>query len=329
MLKFIVKALKENRCPLLFTGIDGPKIGKAAVLDEGKAFGDTSLIPVSFSLEKSFPYVENGVLIERIISSPELVLCGGGHVSMQTAIVASLCNYSVTVIDEREDFANKDRFPSADRIINLPFSEAFDAIHPSNAYYVIVTRGHRDDRLCLEHILHLPYTYCGMIGSRTKVKIVFDYLLEHGYTKEMIESVHAPIGLPIKAVTPEEIAVSIVGEMIQVKNSGLSGVEWDLPLRNAIETLSEPYAMVTLVSKTGSAPRSTGARMIVTRDGTVISSIGGGLGEFDATKRARQLLSDNTAEAVRYTCQMTNFEAESAGMICGGTVDVLIQLMKG
>ena len=327
MFEQVVQAVRAGRSPLLFTGIEGDKLGKNALWDR-EQFGDPLLIPSSFSFDRKLPVVENGVLIERIVAAPELILCGAGHVSVQTAKVAKLCGFSVTVIDEREDFANRDRFGEADRILNLAFDAALEELAPSNAYYVIVTRGHRDDRACLERILQRPFCYCGMIGSRTKVGLVFDHLLQNGYSQDLLKRVHAPIGLAIGAVTPEEIAVSIVGELIQVKNGGTVGVEWDEALCHAVETLPKPYAMVTLVSKTGSAPRATGARMIVQPNGTIISSIGGGFGEYEAVEHAKRMLCSRATGAMRYTCHMTNDDAAKAGMICGGTVDVLIQIIR-
>ncbi len=117
--------------------------------------------------------------------------------------------------------------------------------------------------------------------------------------------------------------------MIQYKYSGCSGIEWDEPLIHGFETLSPPYAVVTIIDKHGSAPRTTGARMIVTPDGHIISSVGGGFGEYEASLRAVKLLKENNIPALRYTCRMNNEDASSAGMICGGTIDVLIQAIRG
>ena len=166
-----------------------------------------------------------------------------------------------------------------------------------------------------------------MIGSRAKVKVVFRDLAEHGFPEEKLMTVHSPIGLSIGANTPEEIAVCIVGEMIQIKNSTNRGSEWDSALCRAVETAKEPYAMVTLITKTGSAPRSTGARMIVKRDGPVISSIGGGFGEFEAAERAKEMLIHGPA-VKRYTCSMNNVNAAEQGMVCGGSIDILIQIIQ-
>ena len=327
MFRNITNAIASGRSPLLLTAIEGDRIGSVAVLDGQQRFGDADLI-CELESEETFPTVKNGVLIERITTPPHLILCGAGHVSVYVAKIAKLVGFKVTVIDERKDFANRDRFEQADQILNLPFDEALDQIDSPNAYYVIVTRGHKDDQLCLEKIVNKPFTYCGMIGSHAKTKIVFEHMIANGFSKEKLETVHTPIGLPIGANTPEEIAVCIAAELIQVKNAKNRGSEWDTALCKAIDSLHEPYAMVTLISKKGSAPRSTGARMIVKKDGTIISSIGGGFGEFEASHFAVDMLN-NGPKAKRYTCRMNNTDAAQKGMICGGVIDILIQVTEG
>ena len=326
MYKRIVHAIRNGRSPFLFTGIDADHMGKTAVTDGESVYGERSIVR-TIDEDKPLPRIEDGILIERIITPPHLVLCGAGHVSVYTAKIAKMIGFRVTVIDERDDFANRNRFPDADEIINLPFREALQSITDTNTYFVIVTRGHKDDNLCLRTILDKPYTYCGMIGSRSKIQVVFDDLLANGYTEEKLKSIHSPIGLSIGANTPEEIAVCIAGEMIQVKNAENRGSEWDAALCNAIETMREPYAMVTLIEKIGSAPRSIGARMIVKRDGTIISSIGGGYGEFEASQHAAAMIQ-NGPNVKRYSCKMNNREAADQGMVCGGVIDILIQIVE-
>ena len=299
MFRKAVQAITEGRMPLLFTGIEGDKLGHIALFD-GASYGDGSILPASLDADAKLPMVQDGVLIE---------------------------GFSVTVIDDRAEFANYERFPDADSILVEGYHTALERLHPSNAYYVIVTRGHKDDRACLEQILGKPFTYCGMIGSHTKVKLLFDDLEKNGIPRSLLDRVHSPIGLKIGANTPEEIAVCIVGEMIQVKNLDRCGVEWDEPLCEAIRTAKERYAMVTLIDKHGSAPRSTGARMIVRQDGTLISSVGGGFGEYQAAQYALQMLK-NGPSVKRYTCNMNNTDAAKAGMVCGGSIDILIQLVE-
>ncbi len=326
MFKETVEAIRSGRSPILFTAVSGENIGSTALFDNGHCFGNDS-VARAISSDVKLPVILDDVLVERITTPPHLVLCGAGHVSVYTAKIAKMVGFKVTVIDERGDFANSERFPEADAIVSLPYREALEAINDPNTYYVIVTRGHKDDNLCLETILNKPYAYCGMIGSKSKVQIVFNDLIARGYPKEKLNTVHSPIGLSIGANTPEEIAVCIVGEMIQVKNGSDRGCEWDAALCGAIESLRKPYAMITLIDKRGSAPRSTGARMIVKKDGTIISSIGGGFGEYEASVRAKEML-EHGPSVMRYTCRMNNTDAAESGMVCGGTVDILIQIVE-
>ena len=326
MFKETVEAIRSGHSPILFTSLSGSSMGVTALLDGDRSYGDESIIRPIPS-DTKLPVILDDVLVERITTPPHLVLCGAGHVSVYTAKIAKMVGFKVTVIDERGDFANSERFPEADALVSLPYREALEAINDPNTYYVIVTRGHKDDNLCLETILNKPYAYCGMIGSKSKVQIVFNDLIARGYPKEKLNTVHSPIGLSIGANTPEEIAVCIVGEMIQVKNGSDRGCEWDAALCGAIESLHKPYAMVTLIDKRGSAPRSTGARMIVKKDGTIISSIGGGFGEYEASVRAKEML-EHGPSVMRYTCRMNNTDAAESGMVCGGTVDILIQIVE-
>ena len=326
MLRKIVDAVLSGRSPYLFTCVDGERIGALAMLDGSQRYGESSLIPSDFN-DTELPVIKDSMLIERITTPPHLILCGAGHVSVSTAAIAKLAGFRVTVIDERSDFANRDRFPSADEIVNKPFLIALDLFSDANAYYVIVTRGHHDDRACLELVLNKPYAYCGMIGSKSKVSTVYANLLRQGYSEQQLSTVHAPIGLQIGAVTPEEIAVCIVAELIKVKNGRVRGCEWDKSLCEGIKTADEPYAMVTLIGKKGSAPRATGARMIVKRDGTILSSVGGGYGEYEAARYALEMLKHGP-KVKRYTCMMNNKDAADQGMICGGEIDILIQIME-
>ena len=326
MFRKVVDAIQSGRSPYLFTLIEGDDAGKTAMRDGCCIYGDPEamrLIPETNEL----PCLIDRVFCEKITTPPHLILCGAGHVSIYTAKIAKMVGFTVTVIDDREEFANRERFPDADEIVNLPFSEALASVWDPNAYYVIVTRGHQYDRNCLEIVLNKPYTYCGMIGSRSKIGVVYEYLRQQGYSETQLKTVHAPIGLAIGAQTPEEIAVCIVGEMIEVKNGKRRGCEWDAALCEAIQTAKEPYAMVTLIEKHGSAPRSAGARMIVFRDGRIVSSIGGGFGEYEAAAHAKRMLEEGPTQK-RYTCRMNNRDAAEKGMICGGTIDIFIQIVE-
>lgn len=144
-----------------------------------------------------------------------LILCGGGHVSLEVAHIARRLEFELVVIDDRSEFASPERFPMAARVVCAPFLEALDALGSRESdYYVILTRGHAHDRDCLEHVLRGKYAYAGMIGSRTKVAAVKAALEAAGIARETLDGVHSPIGLSIGAQTPAEIAVSIAAELV-------------------------------------------------------------------------------------------------------------------
>ena len=155
---------------------------------------------------------------EPILADPILYIFGGGHVSAQIIPLASRVGFKVEVIDDRPEFADPAKFPEAAKVYQYPFEGVLGKI-PVNesSYLVIVTRGHIHDKTVLEQCLRTEAKYIGMIGSRRKKAMIYEKLLEEGFTKSDLDRVHAPIGLDIGAEAPEEIAVSIVAELIQVR----------------------------------------------------------------------------------------------------------------
>ena len=155
------------------------------------------------------------VFIEPVLPTPVLYLFGAGHVAFHTYKVARTAGFDVVVIDDRETYANRERFPDAREVIADDFDHATARVTPSEAsFIVIVTRGHRDDMRVLRWAVHTPARYIGMIGSRRKTISIYKELENEGFSPELFERVNAPVGLEIGAVTPEEIAVAIVAEMI-------------------------------------------------------------------------------------------------------------------
>ncbi|MBI3945380.1 MAG: XdhC family protein [Armatimonadetes bacterium] len=162
------------------------------------------------------------VFLDPVVPIPTLFVFGGGHVGLYTAQVGAMVGMRVVVVDDRAAFANRERFPQADEAIVAEFDRVFDRLTvDESSYIVIVTRGHRHDETVLERALCTPARYIGMIGSRRKVKVVFDRLRERGVAEESLARVHTPIGLEIHADTPEEIAVSILAEIITIRRARL------------------------------------------------------------------------------------------------------------
>lgn len=162
------------------------------------------------------------IFIDIILPEAKIVLIGAGHISYALARFADTCGFAVEVIDERSDFANSQRFPKA--VIHNTAIKDIDFISLVNkdTYIVIVSHSHELDYKALRVLINIPGAYLGMIGSERKVKTLFDKLLGEGINKEQLTRVYAPIGLDINAETPEEIALSIMAEIVAVKRSGLS-----------------------------------------------------------------------------------------------------------
>jgi len=165
------------------------------------------------------------VFVEPVLPVSNLYLFGAGHVALNLYKVARLAGFDVTVIDDRESYANRERFPEARDIYAEDFDKTFGQLAPpENSFIVIVTRGHRDDMRVLRWAVEQPARYLGMIGSRRKVLAVYQELEKEGIPREKFERVHAPIGLDIGAITPEEIAVAITAEMIAVRRHAEPGL---------------------------------------------------------------------------------------------------------
>jgi xanthine dehydrogenase accessory factor len=166
------------------------------------------------------------IFIEPILPPPTLYIFGAGHVSTSLYRAATNAGFEVTVADDRESYANRERFPDAKEVLAEDFDRIMARLAPNeSAYIVIVTRGHRDDMRLLRWAVQTPARYIGMIGSRRKTIAIFRQLTEEGLAASLFERVHAPVGLDIGAVTPEEIAVAITAELIASRRR----VERDLP----------------------------------------------------------------------------------------------------
>jgi len=162
------------------------------------------------------------VFVEVQRRAPELLIVGAGHIAMPLAQIAGLCDFSVTVLDDRPSFANQARFPTARQVIAAPLRETVrDMTMDADTFIVLVTRGHSQDVECLLEVLDRPVAYIGMIGSQRRVDAVFELLeTEMGIDPVKFDRVYAPIGIAIGARTPAEIAVCITAEMINVLRGG-------------------------------------------------------------------------------------------------------------
>ena len=261
--------------------------------------------------------------------SPRLIILGGGHVGRALCKMAALLDFEIVIIDDRPSFANQSVHPDADHIICEPFEKGLDRAEPSPSdYIVIVTRGHRHDRLCLEKALSGQFAYLGMIGSKKRVKAQLKELAEAGYSKEQLESVYSPIGLPIGAVTEAEIALSILAEITRVRRGENRGEEVQEKVMRELVSLEENgdrAVLATIIEARGSTPRKKGSQMIIYPDGHLIGTIGGGCAEADVRREAMLCIDSGESKLVKL-----DLDADAAaeqGMACGGKMELFLELL--
>ncbi|MBU4228116.1 XdhC/CoxI family protein [bacterium] len=211
----------------LITGTIGGGITEAKVIEEVKqALKEGKGKLITYHLTKEQAALDEGaicggemkVFIDVIQPKEEVLIFGAGHIAVYVSKLMKMIGFKVTVIDDREEFANKERFPESDEIIIESIDKALQHIKITpSTYIIIVTRGHLQDQEVLASVIESDAAYLGMIGSRKKNATVFQYLEEQGVSAQELKKVHAPIGIDIGAQTPEEIAVSIIAEIIQVR----------------------------------------------------------------------------------------------------------------
>lgn len=211
----------------LIAGTIGGGITEAKVIEEVKqALKEGKGKLITYHLTREQAALDEGaicggemkVFIDVLQPKEEVLIFGAGHVAVCVSRLAKMVGFKVTVIDSRKEFANQDRFPEADEIIAEDTEKALSHldIAPST-YIIVVTRGHLKDEEVLGSVVRSNAAYIGMIGSRKKNTAVFQHLEEQGILAQELKKVHAPIGMDIGAQTPEEIAVSIMAEIIQVR----------------------------------------------------------------------------------------------------------------
>jgi xanthine dehydrogenase accessory factor len=296
--------LKINSC-IRKTILLGNNIGEESIFLNGKE---------QFSTKKDLSFTEND-LTETLVMKPHLVLYGAGHIALALYRLARLQSMPVTILDDRKEFANKERFPEAD-IHCDPFPTLLS--HPLSipgAYHVITTSGHLHDEECLAFALKEHSPYVGMIGSKGKVAATYAHLESKGYAEEELSLVHSPIGLPIGGDSPEEIAISIMAEIIQSYAKDKHRTLIEPKTIEAIAESDEDGWVLRVLEKEGSSPAVPGAMLFVTKT-EAIGTIGGGAIEKQAIVDARNS-HQNHIETYDLSPE------GNLGMACGGKVKVL------
>ena len=323
---------------LLATGLQEPALGQRVLLRNGvpvwpekrSSFWQEHL-PALAGVTASEILEVTGVPVfaERFGSAPQLIVCGGGHVGASVVRLAKLLGLPVCALEDRPEFAEELRQAGADSVLCAPFEEGLAQLAGGQeAYFVVVTRAHSYDLTCLKAILQKPFAYAGMMGSRSRSALVRSQLTEAGLPQEKIDLLHAPIGLSIGAKTAQEIALSIVAEVVSVKSKHQQ-TEGFLPaLREAMAEMNAPAVLCTIVARHGSTPREVGSKMLVLSDGSCVGSVGGGIMEYRTRQLALQLLEEDSTD-----CRLAAFTTEgdhdeAAIAACGGSMKIFLQRWK-
>ena len=333
--KKIEELLNESEEPgliysLKFPGLEGKvaDIERAFITDQALHENDNKKI----LLEGMPVYDETGLTFsEPFFKRERMIILGAGHVAVPLSMMAKMTGFYVVVIDDREDFANKERFPYADEVICDRFERAIKKVEPTACdYIVIITRGHMHDTECVETLLKYEEpVYTGLIGSRRRVAQVFEGLVERGFSKGRLDNICTPIGLAIGAKTIEEIDISIMAEVIKrrrmdsVGNSYADRGDHDQQSMADMASITKPCAIATILWDQGSTPRAAGASMAIFVDGTIVGSIGGGCIEGAVMHTAKELIGTGSYKIIR--AKLDGSSAMAEGMTCGGEVVVLIE----
>ncbi len=256
-------------------------------------------------------------LTETVKAEPHLVLFGSGHVGKALYDLGVLQGMRMTILDDRAELLTEERFPLAERFVS-PFPELlkreYNALSP---YFVIFTHGHAFDTDCLRYALSHPSSYIGMIGSKAKSAKALQILKDEGFSEKELENVHTPVGLSIGAETPEEIAVSIMAEIIACFRSEKHFSTADPAL---LRIMAEEHGIaVRIIAKHGSAPRATGSMMFVAEHG-IHGTVGGGAIEAEAVEEAKKMLHGGRNTMIK------EYNLSSDGdinMVCGGKATLL------
>lgn len=337
-----VERCEAGSVNIAVTALGADYLGEKALVSNGQVvwkscdggFFDGREEAVSRLTESGIETVDGcQVFCDTLGQEKTLVVCGGGHVSMPVIKIGIMMGMKVTVLEDRPKFADNARKAGADQVLCEPFAEALDKIEgSSDTYFVIVTRGHRYDQVCLEKITRKEHAYIGMIGSRRRVAMVKQLLVENGCDQAVLDEVYTPIGLNIGAETPVEIGVAIMAEIIEVKNKKKRTFGYSKDMIKAIydeEKYPDAKVMTTIITRKGSAPQGIGVKMLVLADGTCIGTIGGGCMESNVLQKALQMIRSGESGARICHVDLTGADAEDEGMVCGGIVDVLMEVIGG
>lgn len=333
-----IEELNPDSTITIATVIQGDSAGEKALFSDSRLMWEST--PQGFftahpsavtgnSQEGTAAIEGNTIFYEFLGREKRIVICGGGHVSIPLIQMGLMIGCPVTVLEDRPRFADRARQAGATEVICDSFENGLAQIPgDKDTFFIIVTRGHRSDQLCLRLISQKDHAYIGMMGSRTRIAKVKESLLAEGVGKNILDSLHAPIGLDIRAETPQEIAVAVTAEIIAVKNSRNQNCGYTSELKQALRQTRERGAqavLATIVKRQGSAPRKVGTKMLIFPDGRTTGTVGGGSAEAAVIQKALHLMQNNSPLPIIHQIDITGRLAEEEGMVCGGIVDFLLE----
>ena len=300
----------------VLTILDGPLRGAKALRSDGEIVWQSAVGGIRQKIDQS------AIFVDRIFEERKLVICGAGTVSLALIPLAHMLDFHISVLEDRRDFADAARVAGADRVICADFAKALAQVAGGeNTFFVVMTREHQYDALCLKAIMQKDFAYVGVMGSKRRTALLRQNLLGQGISQAAVDRLHAPIGLAIGAETEMEIAVSVMAEIIKTSNYKNS---FPAKLCAAALKAEQPFVLATIISRQGSAPRDIGTKMLIFAD-TIVASIGGGTLEARIIKRGRKMLADKEAKDVWEQVDLTGAHQEAGYMLCGGIVDVLLE----
>ena len=273
------------------------------------------------------------VFVEKFGGTSRLVLCGGGHVAESVVRLAVMLGLPVTGLEERPDYADALRRAGAETVLCGPYAETLARVEGSaETYFVIATRAHAFDVECLTEICKKRSAYVGMLGSRSRAALVRRQLTEAGADPVGVEGLHAPIGLAIGAKTAQEIALSILAQIVEIKSHRQLTEGFTPEIRAAWAQCRQEQTdavLATIVSRHGSMPREVGTKMLILPDGSTAGSVGGGIMEYRARQLAEKMLAGTEAPQQLASFTTGLEDDEKALAACGGSMELFLQVLAG
>ena len=247
------------------------------------------------------------------------------------ALLAKLLGLPVLAMDDRKEYADSLSEAGADKVICQPFVQALEQVDGSaETYFIVATRAHAFDVACLKEILKKPAAYVGMMGSKGRSALVRRQLLEQGTDARRVEELYAPIGLSIGSQTAEEIALSILAQVVAIKNKRPQTEGFRTAVLDAMEqadVAGQRVVLATIIARHGSTPREVGAKMLVLPGGKIVGSVGGGIMEHRTILAAQEMLADK-APAHRRICCFADDNSDASVAACGGSMELLLSVLK-